>query len=100
MAKRGYLDYDQMAHTFDALRANDLVFSYVVNNWLLGKQPPAFDLLVWNKDSTRMPAKMHSEYLRSCYLNNEFAQWRVHGRRTEGRPGQGGDGHLRAFRCR
>lgn len=74
MAKRGYLDSEQMAHTFDALRANDLVFSYVVNNWLLGKQPPAFDLLVWNKDSTRMPAKMHSEYLRSCYLNNEFAQ--------------------------
>jgi polyhydroxyalkanoate synthase len=74
MAKRGYLDSNQMAHTFDALRANDLVFSYVVNNWLLGKQPPAFDLLVWNKDSTRMPAKMHSEYLRSCYLNNEFAR--------------------------
>ncbi len=74
MAKRGYLDSEQMAHTFDALRANDLVFAYVVNNWLLGKQPPAFDLLVWNKDSTRMPAKMHSQYLRSCYLNNEFAQ--------------------------
>jgi polyhydroxyalkanoate synthase subunit PhaC len=55
------------------LRANDLVFSYVVNNWLLGKKPPAFDLLVWNKDSTRMPAKMHSQYLRSCYLRNEFA---------------------------
>jgi polyhydroxyalkanoate synthase len=45
-----------------------------VNNWLLGKKPPAFDLLVWNKDSTRMPATMHSQYLRSCYLNNEFAQ--------------------------
>ncbi len=73
MAKRGYLDSDKMAHTFDAMRANDLVFSYVINNWLLGKQPPAFDLLVWNKDSTRMPAKMHSEYLRACYLNNEFA---------------------------
>jgi len=74
MAKRGYLDSDKMAHTFDALRANDLVFSYVVNNWLLGKPPPAFDLLVWNKDSTRMPATMHSEYLRACYLNNEFAR--------------------------
>ena len=73
MAKRGYLDSEKMAHTFDALRANDLVFSYVVNNWLLGKKPPAFDLLVWNKDSTRMPAKMHSQYLRSCYLRNEFA---------------------------
>ena len=74
MAKQGFLDSDKMAHTFDALRANDLVFQYVVNNWLLGKQPPAFDLLVWNKDSTRMPAKMHSEYLRSCYLHNEFAR--------------------------
>ena len=74
MAKKGYLDADQMAHTFDALRANDLVFQYVVNNWLLGKKPPAFDLLVWNNDSTRMPAKMHSQYLRSCYLHNEFAR--------------------------
>jgi polyhydroxyalkanoate synthase len=74
MAKRGFLDSDRMAHTFDALRANDLVFAYVVNNWLMGKRPPAFDLLVWNKDSTRMPATMHSQYLRSCYLRNEFAQ--------------------------
>ena len=73
MAKRGFLDSEKMAHTFDALRANDLVFSYVVNNWLLGKKPPAFDLLVWNKDSTRMPAKMHSQYLRSCFLHNQFA---------------------------
>ncbi len=74
MAKKGYLDSGKMAHTFDALRANDLVFQYVVNNWLLGKKPPAFDLLVWNKDSTRMPAKMHSEYLRACYLRNDFAR--------------------------
>ena len=74
MAKRGFLDSDKMAHTFDALRANDLIFGYVANNWLLGKKPPAFDLLVWNKDSTRMPATMHSEYLRGCYLNNLFAQ--------------------------
>ena len=88
MAKKGYLDSDKMAHTFDALRANDLVFNYVVNNWLLGKKPPAFDLLVWNKDSTRMPAKMHSQYLRSCYLHNEFARGRVRGRRPEARPGK------------
>ena len=74
MAKLGFLESDKMAHTFDALRANDLVFQYVVNNWLLGKKPPAFDLLVWNKDSTRMPAEMHSQYLRSCYLRNEFAR--------------------------
>jgi polyhydroxyalkanoate synthase len=74
MAKTGYLDSEKMSHTFDALRANDLVFQYVVNNWLLGKKPPAFDLLVWNNDSTRMPARMHSRYLRSCYLRNEFAR--------------------------
>jgi polyhydroxyalkanoate synthase len=74
MAKDGFLDSGKMAHTFDALRANDLIFSYVVNNWLLGNKPPGFDLLVWNKDSTRMPARMHSQYLRSCYLHNEFAR--------------------------
>ena len=85
MAKEGFLDSDKMSHTFDALRANDLVFSYVVNNWLLGKKPPAFDLLVWNKDSTRMPAKMHSQYLRSCYLNNEFArgEFEIDGQKLE-----------------
>jgi polyhydroxyalkanoate synthase subunit PhaC len=85
MAKQGFLDSDKMAHTFDALRANDLVFSYVVNNWLLGNKPPAFDLLVWNKDSTRMPAKMHSQYLRSCYLHNEFArgEFEVDGEKLE-----------------
>jgi hypothetical protein len=74
MAEQGFLDSDKMAHTFDVLRANDLVFNYVANNWLLGKKPPAFDLLVWNKDSTRMPARLHSRYLRSCYLNNEVAR--------------------------
>ena len=74
MAKDGFLESDRMARTFDALRANDLIFSYVVNNWLLGNKPPGFDLLVWNKDSTRMPARMHSQYLRTCYLHNQFAE--------------------------
>lgn len=74
MAKKGYLEATDMARTFDALRANDLIFNYVVNNWLLGKNPPAFDLLAWNDDSTRMPMRMHSRYLRSCYLKNEFAR--------------------------
>ena len=85
MFKRGFLDSEQIAHTFDALRANDLVFAYVVNNWLLGKRPPAFDLLVWNKDSTRMPAKMHSQYLRSCYLHNQFAngEFEVDGQKVD-----------------
>ncbi len=77
MSKLGYLDARDMARTFDALRANDLIFSFVVNNWLLGKRPPAFDLLAWNNDSTRMPAKMHGRYLRSCYLNNEFANGKL-----------------------
>jgi polyhydroxyalkanoate synthase len=63
-----------MAHTFDALRAPDLVFQYIGNNWLQGKKPPAFDLLVWNKDGTRMPAKMHARYLRSCFVHNEFSR--------------------------
>jgi polyhydroxyalkanoate synthase len=74
MLKKGFLDSTTMARTFSALRPNDLIFQYVVNNWLLGNKPPSFDLLAWNEDSTRMPARMHSEYLRSCYLRNEFAR--------------------------
>ena len=62
-----------MAGTFDMLRANDLIFNYVASNWLMGQQPPAFDILAWNGDSTRMPAAMHSFYLRSLYLRNELA---------------------------
>jgi polyhydroxyalkanoate synthase len=74
MAKKGYLDAKEMSRTFDAIRANDLIFQYVYKNWLLGESPPAFDLLAWNDDSTRLPADMHSRYLRSCYLHNEFAR--------------------------
>jgi polyhydroxyalkanoate synthase subunit PhaC len=83
MEKDGFLEAGAMSHVFDALRANDLIFQYVGNNWLQGKKPPAFDLLVWNGDGTRMPAKMHSEYLRSCYLNNQFAKGEF---RVDGRP--------------
>ena len=74
MAKRGYLESNQMASTFDLLRANDLIWSYVGTNWLMGEQPPAFDILAWNSDSTRMPAAMHSFYLRSCYMENKLAR--------------------------
>ena len=74
MKKRGYLEASEMARTFDLLRANDLVFQYVVNNWLLGQDPPAFDLLAWNGDSTRMPAAMHTTYLRRCYVENQFSK--------------------------
>jgi polyhydroxyalkanoate synthase len=56
------------------LRANDLIFSYVVSNWLMGQEPPAFDILAWNGDSTRMPSAMHSFYLRSLYMRNELAR--------------------------
>jgi polyhydroxyalkanoate synthase len=73
MQEKGYLEGSQMAGTFDLLRANDLIFSYVVSGWLMGEEPPAFDLLAWNSDSTRLPAAMHSFYLRSLYLRNELA---------------------------
>ena len=73
MEAKGYLEGSHMAGTFDVLRANDLIFNYVVSNWLLGEQPPAFDILAWNADSTRMPAAMHAFYLRACYLDNQFA---------------------------
>jgi polyhydroxyalkanoate synthase subunit PhaC len=73
MAAKGVLEGSQMAGTFDILRANDLIFNYVVSNWLMGENPPAFDILAWNGDSTRMPAAMHSFYLRSLYMRNELA---------------------------
>src|SRR3954470_25037295 len=70
MNERGYLEGAEMASTFNLLRANDLVWSFVVNNYLLGKDPFPFDLLYWNADSTRMPARMHSFYLRNMYIKN------------------------------
>ncbi|MGE5525673.1 MAG: PHA/PHB synthase family protein, partial [Rhodospirillaceae bacterium] len=73
MEKRGYLEGREMATTFNMLRANDLVWSFVVSNYLLGREPLAFDLLYWNADSTRMPAAMHSYYLRNMYLGNKLA---------------------------
>jgi polyhydroxyalkanoate synthase subunit PhaC len=74
MAQKGYLEGTQMAVTFDILRANDLIFNYLVSNWLMGEDPPAFDILAWNSDSTRMPAAMHTFYLHHLYLRNELAQ--------------------------
>jgi polyhydroxyalkanoate synthase subunit PhaC len=73
MQERGYLEGSEMATTFNMLRANDLIWSFVVNNYLLGRDPLPFDLLYWNSDSTRMPAAMHSFYLRSMYLENRLA---------------------------
>ena len=74
MNKLGYLEGSEMATTFNMLRANDLIWSFVVNNYLLGKDPFPFDLLYWNADSTRMPAKMHSFYLRKMYQENLLSQ--------------------------
>ena len=74
MAKRGYLAAEDMAGTFNLLRANDLVWRYVSASWLMGEDPPAFDILQWNADATRMPARMHTEYLRAMYLENRLAQ--------------------------
>jgi polyhydroxyalkanoate synthase len=70
MNKRGFLEGSEMATTFNMLRANDLIWSFVVNNYLLGNDPFPFDLLYWNADSTRMPARMHSFYLRKMYQEN------------------------------
>ncbi len=74
MFDRGYLEGAEMAGTFNMLRANDLIWSFVVNNYLMGKDPFPFDLLYWNSDSTRMPATMHSFYLRNLYLENRLVE--------------------------
>jgi polyhydroxyalkanoate synthase len=74
MQRRGYLDSSEMAGMFDLLRARDLVWNYVSSGWLMGEKPPAFDILAWNADGTRMPADMHSFYLRCCYVENQLAR--------------------------
>jgi polyhydroxyalkanoate synthase len=77
MAEKGYLEGSEMAGAFNMLRPNDLIWSFFVNNYLKGKEPMAFDLLVWNADATRMPAANHSFYLRNCYLENNLTQGRM-----------------------
>ncbi len=74
MRERGYLEAQDMATAFNMLRANDLIWSFVVNNYLLGKEQVPFDLLFWNSDSTRMPAAMHSFYFRTMYQHNLLAK--------------------------
>lgn len=74
MKKKGYLEGSRMANSFNLLRSNDLIWPYVVNNYMKGKAPFPFDLLYWNADSTRMPAANHSYYLRNCYLTNSIAR--------------------------
>jgi polyhydroxyalkanoate synthase subunit PhaC len=77
MAERGYLEGKKMANAFNMLRSNDLIWPYVINNYLRGKAPMAFDLLYWNSDATRMPAANHSFYLRQCYLNNALSKGKM-----------------------
>jgi polyhydroxyalkanoate synthase len=74
MERKGYLEGAQMSQVFNLLRANDLVWSFFVNNYLLGKEPFPFDLLYWNSDPTRMPAMMHKFYLRKMYLENKLIE--------------------------
>jgi polyhydroxyalkanoate synthase subunit PhaC len=77
MQETGYLDGSKMATAFNMLRSSDLVWPYVVNNYLKGKDPLPFDLLYWNADSTRMPCANHSFYLRNCYLQNNLSAGRM-----------------------
>jgi len=83
MWSRGYLSADQMAGAFQLLRSNDLVWSHVVHDYLMGERTPMNDLMAWNADSTRMPFRMHSEYLRSLYFENDLAGGRL---MVDGRP--------------
>ena len=77
MAKEGLLPSQRLSRTFSLCRANDLVFSYLAKNWLMGETPPAFDLLAWNDDGTNMPARMHGDFLRWFYLENRLAEGRM-----------------------
>jgi polyhydroxyalkanoate synthase len=74
MKEQGYLEASSMATAFNMLRSNDLIWPYVINTYMRGKKPFAFDILYWNSDATRMPAANHSFYLRNCYLDNKLCQ--------------------------
>jgi polyhydroxyalkanoate synthase subunit PhaC len=72
--RRGYISADELGGPFLLMKANDLAWRYVVSSWMMGKRPPPFDLLAWNADGTRIPAAMHSQYLRGCYLENALTR--------------------------
>ena len=90
----GFLDTKQMAGAFQLLRSNDLIWSRLVHEYLLGKRQPMFDLMAWNADATRMPYRMHSEYLRKLFLQNELSRGRFE---VDGRPVAISDIHCPAF---
>jgi polyhydroxyalkanoate synthase subunit PhaC len=77
MAETGYLESGAMVSVFNMLRSNDLIWPYVINNYLKGKAPFPFDLLYWNSDATRLPAANHSFYLRNCYLENNLSKGKM-----------------------
>ncbi|MGB7098553.1 MAG: class I poly(R)-hydroxyalkanoic acid synthase [Xanthobacteraceae bacterium] len=77
MAERGYLEGMSMVTVFNLLRSNDLIWPYVINNYLRGKAPFPFDLLYWNSDATRLPAANHSFYMRNCYLDNKITKGKM-----------------------
>ena len=83
MWEQGYLDTKQMAGAFQLLRSNDLIWSTIVRTYLMGERRPMIDLMAWNADATRMPYRMHSEYLRHLFLDNDLAESRCD---VEGRP--------------
>jgi polyhydroxyalkanoate synthase len=83
MREQGYLAAGQMAGAFQLLRSNDLIWSRVVHDYLMGERTPVTDLMAWNADSTRMPARMHSEYLRQLFLDNDLAEGRY---KVDGKP--------------
>jgi polyhydroxyalkanoate synthase len=83
MWEQGFLDAHQMAGAFQLLRSNDLIWSRMVRDYLMGERRPMSDMMAWNADSTRMPYCMHSEYLRRLFLDNDLAEGRY---RVDGRP--------------
>jgi len=95
MAEKGYFDGAEMARTFNMLRSNDLIWSFWINNYLLGRDPRSFDLLYWNADSTRIPRETHIFYLREMYLNNSLAK--PGGITLEGVPIELGDISIQVF---
>ncbi|ABE35980.1 poly-beta-hydroxybutyrate polymerase family protein [Paraburkholderia xenovorans LB400] len=83
MWSKGYLEASQMSGAFQMLESNDLIWSHMIHDYMLGDRAPMFDLMAWNADSTRMPYRMHSEYLRQLFLDNDLASSRY---RVDGRP--------------
>lgn len=94
MWQQGYLDTKQMAGAFQLLRSKDLIWSYITQSYLMGEREPMSDLMAWNADATRMPYRMHSEYLRDLFLRNDLADGRY---RVDGRPVALGDIHVPIF---